>query len=394
LPRNPRPHKAYGFGPVEQIVMTVNIALRRQVMQLLHFTDGNVPPGLLNAPDGWNVEQISQFQEWFDSVLAGNTGSRSRLIWGPSGAKYQAFKEAPYKDDFDEWLARIVCYAFSLPPTAFTRQLNRATAETSQDTSATEGLAPLMLWVKRLVDHVIQDLMGEADLEFAWGDLRPTDPAEQAKIIDIYVRDGIYAVNEARNLLGLDPVPGGDLPMIYGTQGGVPLGAANGTKIARAAALRKHNPDEPRVPAGSPDGGQWTNDGGAGPPGTVAPDKSSNASTPTNQSSGGNAPTTVAELTIPWGSSIDAPAEVQPWPSETTPTPFDFPGAERRPPPSLPTNPFPRDPECAEEWAHAYDYCERMRDEGKFQPGYPGPGKDMRSCLLGQVSERCGGNIV
>ena len=45
-----------------------------------------------------------------------------RLVWGPSGARYQAFKEAPYKDDFDEWLARIVCYAFSLPPTAFIRQ--------------------------------------------------------------------------------------------------------------------------------------------------------------------------------------------------------------------------------------------------------------------------------
>ena len=44
LPRNPRPHKAYGFSPVEQIVMTVNIGLRRQAMQLQHFTEGNVPP--------------------------------------------------------------------------------------------------------------------------------------------------------------------------------------------------------------------------------------------------------------------------------------------------------------------------------------------------------------
>ena len=43
-PRNPRPHKAYGFSPVEQIVMTVNIGLRRQTMQLQHFTEGNVPP--------------------------------------------------------------------------------------------------------------------------------------------------------------------------------------------------------------------------------------------------------------------------------------------------------------------------------------------------------------
>jgi HK97 family phage portal protein len=212
LPRNPRPHKAYGFSPVEQIVMTVNIALRRQAMQLQHFTEGNVPPGLLSAPDGWNPEQIRQFQEWFDSVLAGNTAARTRLVWAPGGTKYQAFSEPPYKDEFDEWLARIVCYAFSLPPTAFTRQINRATAETAQEAAADEGMAPLMGWVKRLADHVIQDRLGEPDLEFAWGELRPGDPMEQARILDTYVRAGIYAVNEARDLLGLDPVPGGERP--------------------------------------------------------------------------------------------------------------------------------------------------------------------------------------
>ncbi len=211
LPRNTRPHKAYGFGPIEQIVMTVNIALRRQAMQLQHFTDGNVPAGLLNAPDGWSVEQLRQFQEWFDSVLAGNTAARSRLVWAPSGARYQPFKEAPYKDEFDEWLARIVCYAFSLPATAFTRMVNRATAETAQDAALAEGMAPLMGWVKRLVDHVIQDRMGHSDLEFAWIDLRPADPAEQARMLDIYVRNGVYTINEARGILGFGPIAGGDV---------------------------------------------------------------------------------------------------------------------------------------------------------------------------------------
>jgi HK97 family phage portal protein len=225
LPRNPRPHKAYGFGPVEQIVMTVNIALRRQAMQLQHFTEGNVPPGLLTAPEGWSAEQIRQFQEWFDGVLAGNTGARTRLIWAPSGTSYQAFAEAPYKDEFDEWLARIVCYAFSLPSTAFTRQVNRATAETAQEAALAEGLAPLMGWVKRLADHVIQDRMGQADLEFAWVDLRPADPAEQAKTLDIYVRAGIFAVNEARDILGFDPVAGGELPTVYGADRAEPLAA-------------------------------------------------------------------------------------------------------------------------------------------------------------------------
>ncbi len=31
-------------------------------------------------------------------------------------------------------------------------------------------------------------------------------------------------------------------------------------KLAAIASLRKYNPDEPRVPAGNPDGGQWTGD--------------------------------------------------------------------------------------------------------------------------------------
>ena len=404
LPRNPRPHKAYGFGPVEQIVMTVNIALRRQLMQLQHFTEGNVPPGLLNAPDGWNVEQITQFQEWFDSVLAGNTGSRSRLIWGPGGAKYQAFKEAPYKDDFDEWLARIVCYAFSLPPTAFTRQINRATAQTSQEAALDEGEAPLMGWVKRLVDHVIQDVIGEPDLEFAWAVERPADPAEQAKILDTYVRGGIYAINEARNLLGLEPVPGGELPMVYGTQGAQPLGAPSAAlkELQRASGgepavgcgchdtaghggapwLRKYNPDvadEPRVPPGNPGGGQWTTGGADGTTSAIPTQDGAEAS-----------PAQVAQAEVlPWGSTI----EVEPWvpPTEVTPLPFDVPGAERG---SLPTNPYPNDPDCEQEWAWAQRYCDRMEREGKFQPGYSGPGKDMRSCLLGHVSERCGGNPV
>ena len=225
LPRNKRSHKAYGFGPCEQIVMTINIGLRRQLMQLQHFTEGNVPPGLLNAPDGWNAEQIRQFQEWFDSILAGNTGSRTRLIWAPTGAKYQAFKEAPYKDEFDEWLARIVCYAFSLPPTAFTPQVNRATAQSAQETALEEGLAPLAGWVKRLVDSVLQDRMGHGDLEFVWSDVRSTDPKDQASILDIYVKDGIYTLNEARDILGLASVEGGDQTMLTTAQGAVALNA-------------------------------------------------------------------------------------------------------------------------------------------------------------------------
>ena len=157
------------------------------------------------------------------------------LVWGPSGAKYQAFKEAPYKDDFDEWLARIVCYAFSLPPTAFTPQVNRATAQSAQEAALEEGLAPLLGWVKRLVDGVIQTRMGHVDLEFAWSNSRPTDPKDQATILGAYVKDGIYTLNEARDILGMSPVAGGDESMFLTAQGPVLLSNADKENRSRLA---------------------------------------------------------------------------------------------------------------------------------------------------------------
>jgi len=154
------------------------------------------------------------------------------------------------------------------------------------------------------------------------------------------------------------------------------LGTDQLERLARAAPFIKanFNPDEPRIPRGQPGAGEWTT--GDGSSGVSGPDAAS---------------TIPAQITIPWDFPAEIPWEAPGAPSEITPLPFDFPGAERKRPP-LPTNPFPRDPECAEEWAAAWRYCDRMEQEGKFRTGYLGPGKDMRSCLLGRVSERCGGN--
>ena len=38
-------------------------------------------------------------------------------------------------------------------------------------------------------------------------------------ILTNYVKDGIFTLNEARDVLGLDPVEGGDMPMFATAQG-------------------------------------------------------------------------------------------------------------------------------------------------------------------------------
>ncbi len=122
-----------------------------------------------------------------------------------------------------------------MPPTAFTPQVNRATAQTAQEAALEEGLAPLLGWVKRLADGVIQNRMGHVDLEFAWSNSPPTDPKDQATILSGYVNDGIYTLNEARDILGMPPVAGGDEPMFLTAQGPVLLRDADKENRSRLA---------------------------------------------------------------------------------------------------------------------------------------------------------------
>jgi hypothetical protein len=220
-PRNVRSGHVYGFGPVEQCIVTINTYLRRQTAQLAHFTKGNIPAGLINSPEGYTPDQIKELQDWFDARLVGNIEQRSQLLWAPAGSKYQSFKEAPLKDDFDEWLARIVCFAFSIPPTPFIRQLNRSTADSDSERSLEDGLAPLSLWAKRLIDSIIHREFGFTDLEFVWGDVRDIDPGKQAAVDDIYLRNGSASINEIRMRRGDNPIKDGDKYVLYTANGGV-----------------------------------------------------------------------------------------------------------------------------------------------------------------------------
>lgn len=226
-PRNIRTHKVYGYSPVEQIVMTINIAIRRQVWQLQSFTEGNIPEALIGTPSTWTPDQIRAFQDWFDSLLEGNTGERrrARFVPGEVSKGYVATKPSELFGDAEEWLARIVCFAFNISPQPFVAMMNRATAETAQETAAMDGLAPLQQWVKNLIDTVILDDFGYDDIEFQWLDEDELDPNIKSQIIDREVASGLLTMNEARAEKGLDPYDheDADRPMFKSAQGYAPI---------------------------------------------------------------------------------------------------------------------------------------------------------------------------
>lgn len=204
-PRNPRSHKIYGYSPVEQIIISVQIALRRQAHTMEYFTSGSVPDVFIGVPKEWAPDQIRQMQEYWDMLVSGDSAERRRARFIPD-MKITPTKEPSLKDQFDDWLARIVCYAFSVDISTLVAQQNRATAETQRESSEGAGLAPAKLWIKAMMDHIIANYIKRPDKEFHWEAEPSLSPSEQAQIHKTYVEAKVLTPDEVRAELGLEPL--------------------------------------------------------------------------------------------------------------------------------------------------------------------------------------------
>ncbi len=183
--------------------------MRRDAITLEYYRSGSAPDAFATLPKEWTIDQIKQFQDYFDALMSGNLGRRRMLKFMPSDFRLQEMRQPPLKDQYDEWLARVICYAFSVPASAFVSQVNRATSETLRLQATQEGLVPLKAWIKDALDRVIQAYLGAPDLEFVWVGDDAIDPLQQAQTLQILVGAGIKTRDEARADLGLAPAGGG-----------------------------------------------------------------------------------------------------------------------------------------------------------------------------------------
>ncbi len=246
LPRNRRANKFYGFSETEQIVIVINMGLRRELYDLAMFTDSNVPAGLAGVPEDWGPEEIKGFQQYFDSVLSGDAQNRSRIRFVPRGFEFTKFRDEEVfglVNKFDEWLARISCFTFGISPMAFIQLTNRAVAQEMGDVEAEGGVAAMKMFVERVMNRIIRDDVGFPHLEFNWTTDRGRLMAKRVARNVEYVKHGIVKPNEVREEEGLAPEPKGNALYFNGQ----PLGEAPPPAIAG-------RPGVPARPIAEPDG--------------------------------------------------------------------------------------------------------------------------------------------
>lgn len=260
-PRNIRVYSPYGYSPTEQVVISAQMEIQRSKYQLSYFTAGSTPDTFMEMGEEIPADQIEAFEARFNSLLSGNPENRWQVPFLPKGSKPGQLKAPPLKDEFDEWIARKICMAFSISPTPFMKQMNKGEIDGEQDRSLQEGLSPLKKWIKDLIDPIIQEQLGAPELEFSWVDLKDVDAKTQMEIDTGYAGSAIMTINEVRHALGKPPVDGGDRLMVKTPTGYVPLDAfEQQQEQARIAAQAlQYNPSNRAQK--EEDGG---NDGGDG----------------------------------------------------------------------------------------------------------------------------------
>jgi hypothetical protein len=265
FPRNLRAGRVYGKSEIEQILMTIQIAIRRDINKLQFWTEGNIPDALIGVPADWTPEQIDRMQQMFDAWTT-DQANRRKAYFIPGGTSYNPTRPAQTLDpQQDEWLARVITYAFNLPNLPLVAQQNRATAETANDAGLREGLAPVIVWLKGLMDLIIEKYFGFSDIEWIMDDYREEDPDQLSERQLAEVRTGALSLDEYRAERGLEAIGMG--PAIFGIG---PLGIMFVEDLLKAQKMGLMMPQVQAPPDAGMGGAMSPYDAPAGPGGGAA----------------------------------------------------------------------------------------------------------------------------
>lgn len=214
---NPRSDTPYGLAPLESLIMVVTSALKANLFNLDFLTSGNVPEGLLTLPDNWSTDQIKEFMNYFDGLVAGNSRETTRMKPVPGGS---VFTETKKRSDmafaeFNDWLMRITCAMFDIQPQeiGFTDTVNKANGSEQSDITTRRGILPLANLMMEVFNDIIQEDLGFTHLKFQYMGLEDRDMLQDAQTKQTRLNAGIVTIDEVRKEEGLEPL-GIDRPYI------------------------------------------------------------------------------------------------------------------------------------------------------------------------------------
>ena len=227
-PKNARSWTLYGQPPVEMIAIIINLAIRRELHYLHFYTTGTLPDALYRVPAAWTDQQIQKIQDFFDSRMEGESARRAGRMWfvpGGADSGYEPTKDEEWKYEFDEYVNRVVSFAFGVSPMWVAKMVNRASAEQMDQGQNTQGVEPVKRFIRARINEYIRVWMGIPWAEFIWIEAREENEQLALEEDDRLLARGARTLDQVRARRGEEPLPDklGAEPLIYTAQGAVRL---------------------------------------------------------------------------------------------------------------------------------------------------------------------------
>lgn len=208
MKENPRNQSVYGRSRVEKIIMRVEQALRKQSHDLAHYTDGNVPAGMVELPvdqTQWTATDIADYEKMWNSLLSGNDKTRSRIKVTMPGTKYTPFQQLIIETEFDRFLLNTTAamYSLTMAGLGFTETVNKSSGDGQENVEARRAIRPIAIHFARLFTLIIRKYF-DRRFTFNWAGFEEAeDFTAQATGFGILIDKGVVSPSTVAKIMKL-----------------------------------------------------------------------------------------------------------------------------------------------------------------------------------------------
>lgn len=214
-------HPLVGVSPIYACGMAANIGLHIETNATNFFGQGSNPSGILTAPTKIERETAERLKEQWREAYSGPNAGKVAVLG--ADLKYTPLRMSAVDAQMIEhlkWTAEAVCSVFHVPPfkIGIGQMPTYQNGELLNQVYYSDCLQSHIESMEASLDDGLNLMSvkgtGRLGVELDVKTLLRMDSATQVRTLAEGVKGGIMAPNEARRELDLEPVPGGESPMI------------------------------------------------------------------------------------------------------------------------------------------------------------------------------------
>lgn len=218
-PRSRTVDTPYGESFIERAFAWINIVANVTGFELAHYTTGNMPEGIVQAPADWTKDQILDWENSFNLRMTSGPAERMRVRFLPLGFEYKDTKKPDFPEALYSRASDNISLMIGLPPAEHGKTPGaglggKGFGEAQQDTLYRNALLPVKTHIEGGFNAIL-DRFGVDDVRYRLSQpsVDPDPEKQQASIVSLFV-SGINTLNQTLGALGQDKVPGGDIRFI------------------------------------------------------------------------------------------------------------------------------------------------------------------------------------